>query len=188
VYYYTYEDLQVNVQGNGGGIVVDNVGKVDGWGFEGTLEWVASDNVDLYLAGAYGDSEVRKAEALCQDGTDSCDGQPLPQVPKYSGSMIVNLHFPARDGDIVFSSELYGQSRTYGGLEQLSEAVNDAYVDVTLRAGFRATSGWSAIAYVENVTDEVFYDGVAQGAAGLPAHVFGPSYPRTVGLQVSWDF
>jgi iron complex outermembrane receptor protein len=61
---------------------------------------------------------------------------------------------------------LYGQSRTYGGPEQLSEAVNDAYVDVTLRGGFRATSGWSVIAYVENVTDEVFYDGVAQGAAG----------------------
>ena len=70
VYYYTYEDLQVNVPGNGGGIVVDNVGKVDGWGFESTLEWVATDNVDLYLAGAYGDSEVKKAEALC-DG-DSC--------------------------------------------------------------------------------------------------------------------
>ena len=188
VYYYTYQDLQVNVQSDGGGIFVENVGKVDGWGFEGTLEWVATDNIDLYLAGAYGDSEVKKAEALCQDGTDSCDGKPLPQVPKYSGSMVVNLRFPARDGDIVFTSELYGQSRTYGGLEQFSEAVNDAYVDLTLRGGFRATSGWSVIAYVENVTDEVYYDGVAQGAAGLPAHYFGPCRPRTVGLQMSWDF
>jgi iron complex outermembrane receptor protein len=188
VYYYTYQDLQVNVQANGGGIVVDNVGKVDGWGFETTLEWVASENVDLYVTGAYGDSEVKKAEALCQDGTNSCDGKPLPQVPKYSGSMIVNLHFPARHGDIIVTSELYAQSRTYGGLEQFSEAVNDAYADLTLRAGFRAADGWSVIAYVENVTDEVHYDGIAQGAAGLPAHYFGPCAPRTVGVTMSWDF
>ena len=188
VYYYTYEDLQVNVQGNGGGIVVDNVGKVDGWGLETTLEWVASDYVDLFLTSAYGDSEVRKAEALCQDGTDSCDGQPLPQVPKYSGSAVINCHFPARDGEIIFTTEFYAQSRTYGGLEQLSEAVNDSYGDLTFRGGFRATEGWSVIAYVENVTDEVYYDGVAQGAAGLPAHYFGPSQPRTFGVQMSWDF
>lgn len=187
VYYYTYEDLQVNVPGTGGGIVVDNVGKVDGWGVESTLEWIATDNIDLYLAGAYGDTEAKKAEALC-DGDSACDGKPLPQVPKYSGSAVVNVHFPARDGDIVFTTELYGQSRTYGGLLQLNEAVNDAYVDLTLRGGFRATSGWSAIAYVENVTDEVSYDGVAEGGDILPAHFFGPSRPRTVGLQVSWDF
>ena len=121
-------------------------------------------------------------------GDSACDGKPLPQVPKYSGSAVVNVHFPARDGDIVFTTELYGQSRTYGGLLQLNEAVNDAYVDLTLRGGFRATSGWSAIAYVENVTDEVSYDGVAEGGDILPAHFFGPSRPRTVGLQVSWDF
>ncbi len=187
VYYYTYEDLQVNVPGTGGGIVVDNVGKVDGWGLETTLEWIATDNLDLYLAGAYGDTEAKQAEALC-DGDSACDGKPLPQVPKYSGSAVINAHFPAHDGDIVFSAELYGQSRTYGGLLQLNEAVNNAYVDLTLRGGYRAESGWSAIAYVENVTDQVSYDGVAEGGAALPAHYFGPSRPRTVGLQVSWDF
>ncbi len=186
-YYYTYENLQVTVPGTGGGIIVDNVGKVDGWGAETTLQWVASDNIDLYLAGAYGDSEVKQAEALC-DGSNACDGQPLPQVPKYSGSAIVNAHFPTRDGQITFSAEVYGQSRTYGGLQQLSEAVNDAYADLTLRGGFRASAGWAVIAYVENVTDEVFYDGVAEGGSAIPAHYFGPSRPRTVGVQMSWDF
>ena len=47
----------------------------------------------------------------------------------------------------------------------MTEAVNDAYVDLTLRGGYRAASGWSVIAYVENVTDEVSYDGVAEGGA-----------------------
>ncbi|HET6471693.1 MAG TPA: TonB-dependent receptor [Pseudomonadales bacterium] len=188
-YYYTYEDLQVNVPGNGGGIVVGNVGKVDGWGFETTIEWVATENIDVYLAGAYGDSKVNSAEALC-DGSNQCDGKPLPQVPKYSGSAVVTAHLPYHDGEFTASSEVYAQSRTYGGLLQLSEAVNTTYYDLTLRGGYRANAGWSVIAYVENVTNQVFYDGVAEGNedGGLPAHYFGPSRPRTVGLTMSWEF
>jgi len=34
----------------------------------------------------------------------------------------------------------------------------------------------------------VHYDGLAQGAAGLPAHYFGPCAPRTAGVTMSWDF
>jgi iron complex outermembrane receptor protein len=186
-YYYTYEDLQVNVPGTGGGIVVGNVGKVDGWGYETTVEWIAHEYVDLYLAAAYANSEVNQAEALC-DGDPACDGEALPQVPKYSGSAIAEFHYPLRDGEITVSSELYAQSRTYGGLLQLQEAINGTYYDLTLRGGYRATSGWSAIAYLENVTDQVYYDGVAEGGATLPAHYFGPSRPRTYGVIVTWDF
>jgi len=186
-YYYTYEDLQVNVPGTGGGIVVGNVGKVDGWGFEGTLEWVVTDNVNLYLSTAYSDSEAKKAEALC-DGDSACDGQPLPQVPKYSGSAVVNVRYPMGDGELTFAAELYAQSRTYGGLLQLQEAINNTYYDLTLRGGYRASAGWSAIVYAENVTDQVYYDGLAEGTASLPAHYFGPSRPRTIGVRLSWEF
>ena len=38
------------------------------------------------------------------------------------------------------------------------------------------------------VRSPLSYDGVAEGGGILPAHFFGPSRPRTVGLQVSWDF
>ncbi|HTO57885.1 MAG TPA: hypothetical protein VMJ74_08815, partial [Pseudomonadales bacterium] len=128
-------------------------------------------------------------EPLC-DGSNQCDGKPLPQVPKYSGSAVVTYSFPYHDGEFTASSEVYAQSRTYGGLQQLSEAVNTTYYDLTLRGGYRANAGWSVIAYVENVTNQVFYDGLAQGdeGAGLPAHYFGPSRPRTVGLTMSWEF
>jgi len=188
-YYYTYEDLQVNVPGNGGGIVVGNVGKVDGWGFETTIEWVVSDNIDVYLAGAYADSKVDQAEALC-DGSNQCDGKSLPQVPRYSGSAVVTFTQPYHEGEFTLSSEVYAQSRTYGGLLQLSEAINTTYYDLTLRGGYRANAGWSVIAYVENVTNQVFYDGLAEGNedGALPAHYFGPSRPRTAGVTMSWEF
>jgi iron complex outermembrane recepter protein len=186
-YFYDYEDLQVNVPGVGGGIVVDNVGQVDGWGVEGTMEYAITDNLDMLLNAAYADSKVNGAEAICDD-TNVCDGEPLPQVPEYSGSAVVNLHFPARDGEISFTYELYAQAKTYGGLLQLSEAVNDSYADMALRGGYQSNSGWGVIAYVENLTDEVHYDGVAEGGGILPAHYFGPSRPRTVGVRMTWEF
>src|SRR5262249_14602253 len=161
----------------------------DGWGFETTIEWLATETIDTYLPGAYGDSKVDGAEALC-DGSKACDGKPLPQVPKYSGSAVVTYHLPFRDGEFTASSEVYAQSRTYGGLEQLSEAVNTTYYDLTLRGGYRANAGWAVIAYVENVTDQVYHDGLPQGdeGAGLPAHYCGPARPRTAGITMSWEF
>jgi iron complex outermembrane receptor protein len=186
-YYYTYEDLQVTVGGVGGGIVVDNVGKADGWGIESTLQWIVSDYVDLYLAGAWADSEVDDAEALC-DGETICDGSSLPQLPEFSGSAVVEVHHAFADGELRYTAEVFGQTRTYGGLLQLREAVNDAYADLTLRVGYRATTGWSATAYVENVTNEIYFDGVAESGSMLPAHWFGPARPRTWGLKMNWEF
>ena len=185
-YYYNYEDLQVVVPGTGGGIIVDNVGTVDGWGVEGSLQWVINDNLDVYLSGAWADSEVNDAQALCDD-TNDCEGQALPWVPDFSYSAVVETHFPATGGTWLANVELFGQTKTYGGLLALNEAKNDGYADVTLRAGFRSEGGWSTIAYIENVTDEEYFDGSAEGSGIIPAHFFGPSRPRTVGLRLTWE-
>ncbi len=187
VYYYTYEDLQVTVPGVGGGIVVDNVGSVDGWGIEGSIQWIINDNVDLYLAGAWADSEVSDAESLC-DGDSACNGESLAYVPEFSGSAVLELHHPYADGQLRYTAEVFGQSETHGGLLALSEAKNDAYYDLTLRAGYEAVAGWSVFGYVENVTDEIYFDGVAEGSGPIVAHWFGPSRGRTFGVRMSWDF
>ncbi|NJN51550.1 MAG: TonB-dependent receptor [Gammaproteobacteria bacterium] len=187
LYYYTYEDLQATVAGTGGGIVVDNVGQVDGWGIEGSVQWIVNDNIDLYVAGAYADTEVNDAEPLC-DGLSDCNGKPLAYVPEFSGSAVFEVHHPFADGEMRYTAEVFGQTETHGGLLGLSEAENDAYYDLTLRAGYEATAGWSVVAYVENVTDEEYFDGVAEGSGMLPAHWFGPSRGRTAGLRMSWDF
>lgn len=186
-YYYTYEDLQVTVGGESGGIIVDNVGEAEGWGVETTLQWIVTDNLDLYLAAAWADSEVNEAEALC-DGDSACDGQPINYVPEYSGSAVVEFHHPFADGELLYTAELYGRTETYGGLLQLKEAENDGYTDLALRFGYRATSGWSAIGYVENATDEEYFDGVAESGSSLPAHWFGPARGRTFGMKLHWEF
>ncbi len=187
VYYYTYRDLQVVVPGVGGGILVDNVGVVKGWGVEGSAQTAFGEYVDLLLTGAYADSEVTEAAALC-DGTLACEGQPMPAVPKFSGSAVLRLTAPLGPGAVKASAEIFGQTVTYGGLLRLPEARNDGYAELALRLGYQADAGWSIIGYVENVTNVLYYSGAAEGSGILPAHYFGPSRPRTFGVRMTYDF
>jgi iron complex outermembrane receptor protein len=187
VYYYTYKDLQVIIPGVGGGILVDNVGQVKGWGVEGSATAPLGPNFDLMLAGAWADSEVTEAQALC-DGTLACEGQPQPSVPKFSGSAVLRFHAPLGPGELNASAEIFGQTDTYGGLLQLPEAVNDGYAELALRLGWRANAGWSVTGYVENLTNVLYYTGVAEGGDILPAHYFGPARPRTFGVRLTYDF
>lgn len=186
VYYYTYKDLQVIVPGVSG-IIVDNVGKVNGWGVEGSMQTALGSNFDLRLSAAYADTDVTEAQPLC-DGTLACEGTSLGQVPKFSGSAVLKFTAPAGPGSITGSAELFGQTTTYGGLLHLPEAVNDGYAELALRFGYQADAGWSVIGYVENLTNVLYYTGVAEGASILPAHYFGPSRPRTFGVRMTYDF
>ncbi|MGE0180965.1 MAG: TonB-dependent receptor [Parvularculaceae bacterium] len=186
VYYYTYKDLQVIVPGVSG-IIVDNVGNVDGWGVEGSAQTALGPHIDLLLSAAYADTDVTEAQALC-DGTLACEGTSLGQVPKFSGSAVLKFNAPAGPGAITGSAEIFGQTTTYGGLLQLPEAVNDGYAELALRLGYKADAGWSVIGYVENLTNVLYYTGVAEGSGILPAHYFGPARPRTFGVRMTYDF
>ncbi len=186
-YYYIYKDLQVIVPGVGGGILVDNVGKVKGWGLEGSAQAPLGRYIDVLLTGAYANSDVTEAQALC-DGTLDCEGQPQPAVPKFSGSAVVRLNVPVGAGEITGSAEIFGQTDTYGGLLRLAEARNDGYAELALRLGYRAEAGWSVTGYVENLTNVLYYTGSAEGGSILPAHFFGPARPRTFGVRMTYDF
>jgi iron complex outermembrane receptor protein len=91
-------------------------------------------------------------------------------------------------GELNASAEIFGQTDTYGGLLQLPEAVNDGYAELALRLGWRANAGWSVTGYVENLTNVLYYTGVAEGGDILPAHYFGPARPRTFGVRLTYDF
>jgi iron complex outermembrane recepter protein len=188
-YYYTYEDLQVTV--GGPGIFVENVGEVDGWGVESTLNFLVNDYVDLFLSAAWADTEIRGVQVACgsvAEPSDECEGNSLPQLPKFSYSAVLQGRLPAETGDWIARAELFGQTKVGGGLINDPAARQDGYADLSLRAGFRANAGWDVIAYVENVTNELYYDLTSLNGGILPAHHFGPSRPRTFGIRVGWEF
>jgi iron complex outermembrane receptor protein len=186
-YYYTYEDLQVTVGGQGGGILVENIGEVDGWGAESTLNVLLGDYVDLYLSAAWADTEAKDVQAAC-DGLDLCEGNSLPELPEFSYSAVLQGRLPARAGDWIGRAELFGQTKIGGSLENDPAGRQSGYEDLTLRAGFRAHAGWEVMAYVENVTNELYYDLTVADSGILAAHHFGPSRPRTFGVKLSWEF
>ncbi|MDZ7627331.1 MAG: TonB-dependent receptor [Parvularculaceae bacterium] len=187
VYYYTYKDLQSTVPGVGGGIVVDNVGKVKGWGVEGQMDTALTDNFSLLFNGAYHNSDVTNAEALC-DGTLDCEGQPLSAAPRFSGAAVLRFTAPIGKGAVRANAEAFGQTETFGGLLRLDEARNKGYIDLAFRAGYEADAGWSIYGYVENVTNALYYTGTEEGGAPIPARFIGPSRPRTFGMRISYAF
>jgi iron complex outermembrane receptor protein len=188
-YYYTYQDLQTVVQGNGGGIFVDNIGEVDGWGVEGSLNLILNDYFDLYLAGAWAGTEANEVQAACNaEDVNACEGNDLPELPEFSYSAVLQAHYPVAAGEWVARYEMFGQSETGGGLEDDPAGELDGWTESALRAGFRAGTGWEVLAYVENLTDEEYWDAAAPLGGFLPAHYFGPSRPRTVGVSMSWTF
>ncbi|MEZ5891662.1 MAG: TonB-dependent receptor [Parvularculaceae bacterium] len=187
VYYYTYTDLQQTVAGQGGGIVVENIGKVTGWGVEGSIDTDLGEYFGLLLSGAYINTEGRQVQAICDD-TDDCEGNSLAQVPTWSGAAILSMDIPFGQGTIHGAAELSAQTKTYGGAAHLAEAINPGYHDLSLRLGYKADAGWSVIGYVENVTDEIYFTATEEAGGIIPAHYIGPSRPRTFGVRMSYEF
>ena len=173
--------------GVGGGIVVDNVGQVKGWGLEGQIQQALGPNFDLLLNGAYHNSDVSEAEALC-DGTLDCEGQPLAAAPRFSGAAVLRFSAALGPGQLRANAEAFGQTETYGGLLRLEEARNEGYIDLAFRVGYEAEAGWAVYGYVENVTNALYFTGTEEGGSLIPAHFIGPSRPRTFGMRMSYAF
>jgi iron complex outermembrane receptor protein len=189
-FFYKYQDLQITVGGEGGGIIVDNVGKVDGKGLEGSITASLNDNFDLYVSAGYFDSEGRGLQRVCGlADPNGCEGNGIWWAPKWSGAAVLNGVFPAaRGGEWFGSLEMFYESERGGGWERSNVSTLDAYADWTLRAGYRTNESWTITGYVENLTDELYYDGSSNGGNILPAMRFGPSRPRTAGLRVLYEF
>jgi len=186
-YYYTYEDLQVIIPQTSGGIRVGNAGNVDGWGLEGTLRVVLGANWDLFFSGAWADTKATDVEVLC-DGSDECDGNGLAGLPKFSYGAVLQGAFPQGSGEWIGRLEGFGQTKTFGGQTLNPLFKNPGWTEMAVRGGYRSNSGWEVIGYVENVTDEKYFDATSEDGGILPAHAIGPSRPRTFGVKLGWTF
>jgi hypothetical protein len=107
--------------------------------------------------------------------------------PTANGELFGNLAWTWEDDrrlDWTEPSILFGPGT---GIDfQEVEGINQT--DVAF--GYRNDS-WSGSVYVENVFDELWYDGAADGGRpGNPysQYDFGPARPQTIGLRLSYQF
>jgi len=189
-FFYEYQDLQVVVF-DGGASAVENVGEVESWGLEGTLQLALGSHMDAYLGLSYLDSEATGLQGICGlENVEGCEGSSLFWAPKWTGAFVVNGYLPVggAGGELNASLELFWESKRGGGWEGLKSTEIDAFTNLTARIGYEAADHWGVDLYVENLTNEDTFDGLNNNGGVLPSHFFGPMRPRTFGVRFSYSW
>ena len=197
-FFYDYEDLQA-IFTEGLRVIVDNVGQVDGTGAELEVITALTDHLDLRFGASWFDSEATNVQAFCGAGEellgdpDICDGQSIPWAPEWTAFTVLRGNYPVGEGE-AFGHLSWSWEDDYRGdwpnpsvIYQRIKALNQT--DIVL--GYRQDS-WRVSAYVENVFDQIWYDGAYSDDPGqfniYSQHTFGPSRPRTAGVRFGIDF
>ncbi|WOH36724.1 TonB-dependent receptor [Thalassotalea fonticola] len=187
---YVYEDLQMIIFESGSQLV-KNVGEAENQGIEMDMRWTPGDNWDIRVAGAWMDSEITE-EIEEGDGTV---GNKLPMAPDFSGSIITTYMYPLTDGELSLIAQWVFQDDVYGGPGNYETAKVDAWNELGLRATYASNSDWNVSLYVDNVTDESYFERGWENADADNLNGFGlvntfvwPSKPRTVGISFDMDF
>ena len=74
------------------------------------------------------------------------------------------------------------------GYEDINDSDISAYQEWAMRLGYESDDNWTLTAYVENLTDELTWDGAANNGGLVPPFYFGPSRPRTAGIRFGYYF
>ena len=193
---YEYTDLQVNFFDQGS--QVGNAGSVDGSGVEASLQWAISENYELLASAGFLNTEAKGLQFLCggapdEDGfldgdEDACEGSKLFWAPDVSGSVVLKGNFPTANGAWVGNIEMFFESERGRGYEDIDDTEIDPYQEWTLRFGYESNNNWNLKAYIENVTDELTWDGAANNGGIIAPFYFGPNRPRTVGMRFGYYF
>ena len=207
-FFYDYEDMQALFE-EGARQVIDNVGQIDGQGFEAEVRTALGDNVNLQLGLSWFDSEATGVQKFCGNGAfltrddlfdhedpgdeNVCEGESIPWAPEWTAFAVLKANFPTGNGE-VFSNLAWSWEEDYRGdwiPRSLAFQRIAALNQTDFVVGYRAEN-WSVRAYVENVFDNNWYDGnypdETDPLAVYTQHAFGPSRPRTSGVRFSYEF
>lgn len=187
-FYYDYQDLQV-VVADGGAASVQNVGKVESMGLEGSLNTSLGERADLFLALSWLDSEATELQSICGlPDPDGCEGSTLFWAPEFSGAVVLNTYFKVGQGEIKASVDASWESERGGGFEGLDSTIIPSYTEMSFRLDYQSPKNWGIGAYVENFTDEHTYDGQNANGGIVPSHFFGHRRPRTAGMRFTYEW
>jgi outer membrane receptor protein involved in Fe transport len=197
-----WDKIQISFQGLNGITQVANGPTARIKGFEGQLDWLATDQLRLGAALSYYDSELK--DPYCDDSNNNgiCDpgeninapaGTPLPITPKWKGNMIARYTFPLAGFDAHLQGALAYQNRR---ISQLNLADNALYGDIPSSTFLDLTFGlknekYAVELFVANATDEnaPLYTSSECTASVCGVQPLGVrSRPRTIGIRFSQDF
>jgi outer membrane receptor protein involved in Fe transport len=169
--------------------LVDNGGNAEITGIEADLVWAATDNLTIYGAASFNDTELVFVDPAF-DFVVADAGSPLPLTP--------DVQFSVR-GRYVWTMQSNRDAFLQLGVKYADEALNslvdtpaepnkfqDSYTIVNASVGLAdLENGWGAELFAENLTDE-----------RAQLHINRQDFfertttnrPRTIGLRISYDF
>ena len=192
VFLEEWDHIQVAFQGLNGITQVENGPQAEIKGTEMQLDWLATDNLRLSLAGAYYDTKLTSDYAPLGE-LKAPVGTSLPITADFKGNMIARYMFPLGG----FEAHVQG-SLAYEGSRSSDLDIDDAAVfgplpsNTFLDLAFGIENEKYAIElFVANATDEdapLFFDAeCAPGVCGGQKYGVIPR-PRTFGIRFKQDF
>ena len=187
IYQYQFDGMQSGYY-VGSRYSVANVGDAEGNGVELDMRLLPSDNLDIYLGLSWADTELTKpAAGFCEPA--DCLGAQIPGTVEFSAAMVATYTVPMKNGDIAVTWETFHQDEGVGfGQFDLNPLMADGFTTSNLRIGYDSAEDWSVTLWVNNITDEFHYKGVAGADSNIAPHYFGFSEPRRMGLDVGFKF
>lgn len=187
-FYMDWQDIQLLVS-SGGTSFLDNAGSAVSKGFEATATIRATEGLRLVATGAYTEAELTE-NAPSVGGRD---GDRLPRVPQYAGSLIANHEFALSNTlALRLGAGLRAESDRFAKVES---AANNAhprgYSVFDVSAELASEGSWTVKLYARNVTDkraDITQD-VVTTALGTPVYMRAtPLEPRVIGLALETSF
>ena len=160
------------------------------------MRWLPSERWDVYLSLSLLDTEITDAADIEELGAcGSCQGNNLPFAPEVSSSAIVTYLHPVANGEMFFTTEYVYQDDMFGGPDNIPDATVDSWNRFTLRVGYASARDWRLTLWVENLTDETYFergwenaDENNQYGYGLFNEMVWPAKPRTFGVTYRKSF
>lgn len=192
-FYYDYKDLQ-SVFAVGPIVVVGNVGQVDGYGAEATVNHAFNQNWQVGVGVSWFDSSAHGVQDLCE-GEDICEGESIPWAPEWTGYFILNANYPLSNNGAIFGNfrwSMESDRQTSWQPIAIGPSIDiDGFDEAQFLIGYQSSGSWRITGFVNNLFDNQYFDGAADGGDPANPYVnydFGPSRPRTAGVRLSWKF
>lgn len=165
IFYVDWSEIQVTGYDQQTGAVsfTTNASAAEVTGIETELSIALSAGLRLSLAASYTDAQLTKDQpappsgAPTRSGLPGRDGDSLPNVPKFTGSVVASYEVPLGNGGwnafATVAANYTDESGTYLRSDDPLYRLQDDYALANLRFG-AYTERWRLTAFVDNLSDE----------------------------------
>ena len=196
-FYYDYEDiiLALNIPNDSipdstiDLLINENGADADLYGLESELWLLPTEGLDIKFAFTVMDTETTGIQTSPFPVNERLDDNELVYAPKFSANGLVRYETPIAGGWLGFGQFDF-TTRTKHWAESTNVPVSEieGYTLLNARIGIGiAKPEMGSFLVVQNLTDEQ-YTQYINDLAGLGAILKTPGYPRTYGLDLSWNF